>query len=88
MHSSAKTFLTAVLAVASAAVMALVLADRSAPSERHAVVQLERVVVEGKRAPQTVAQLPRVVIVGKRDAAGSLDGQHLARLDCATAQQC
>lgn len=38
MHSSAKTFLTALIAVAGAATMALVLADQTTPRNLHTVV--------------------------------------------------
>jgi hypothetical protein len=60
MPSSAKTFLTAVLAVASAAVMALLLADHGAPRERHTVVKPERVVVEAPRAAAPPCATPPV----------------------------
>lgn len=46
MHDSAKTLLTAIVAVAGAAVMGLVLADQSLPRERHTAVQPERVATE------------------------------------------
>lgn len=39
MHSSAKTFMAALIAVAGAATMALVLAERSAPQNLHTVAQ-------------------------------------------------
>jgi hypothetical protein len=72
MNATAKTFLVAVLAVASAICSALMLAnaadERAQPQQ--GVTQLERVVVVGKRlAPQAqqlahIDQLPRVVIEG------------------------
>jgi hypothetical protein len=49
------------------------------PAEEPTVIQLERVVIEGRRADVQTAEvktLPRVVIVGKRDAAA--DGTQLA----------
>jgi len=48
------------------------------PEDGPAVVQLERVVIEGTRADKTaeVQQLPRVVIVGRRDA--TADGAQVA----------
>ena len=52
------------------------------PSDEPTVIQLERVVIDGRRADvQTaeVQQLPRVVIVGKRDAAA--DGAQMASAD-------
>ncbi|QPF76052.1 hypothetical protein G8A07_26095 [Roseateles sp. DAIF2] len=55
MSDSSKTFLTAVLAVASAVVMALLLAERGQPEQRHTVVQLERVVVEGRSTAASAA---------------------------------
>lgn len=54
----------------------------TAPDDGPAVVKLERVVIEGKRAGTQVAevaevkQLPRVVVVGKRNAAA--DGVQVA----------
>jgi len=66
MNSTAKTFLTAVIAVASAATMALVLADQTAPQNLHTVVQLEPVLVLGQRSAAPPVQLPRVVVAGKR----------------------
>lgn len=55
MSDSSKTFLTAVLAVASAVVMALLLVERGQPEQRHTVVQLERVVVEGRSTAASAA---------------------------------
>ncbi len=52
----------------------------TAPEHGPAVIQLERVVIEGTRTPDVtvagVQQLPRVVVVGKRDAAA--DGAQVA----------
>ena len=52
MHSSAKTFLTALIAVAGAATMALVLAEQSAPQNLHTVAQ--------PAAPQAAASAVRL----------------------------
>lgn len=71
MNSTAKTFLTAVIAVASAATMALVLADQTAPQNLHTVV-LEPVLVLGQRSAAPPVQLPRVVVAGKRRQAPEL----------------
>lgn len=81
MNSTAKTFLTAVVAVASAATMALVLAEQTAPQDLHtAVVQREPVRVQGPRsaAADAVVQLPRVVVAGRRSAAASAQELALA----------
>lgn len=50
----------------------------TAPDQGPAVIQLERVVIEGSRSPAVaeVQQLPRVVVVGRRDAAA--DGAQMA----------
>ena len=50
----------------------------SAPDNGPAVIQLERVVIEGSRtsAVAEVQQLPRVVVTGRRDAAA--DGTQVA----------
>ena len=68
MPSSAKTFLTAVLAVASAAVMALLLADHGAPRERHTGVKFEHRTTQEARptAPQNLAQAQRAATAGPR----------------------
>jgi hypothetical protein len=67
---------TRLQAVSAAALVALVALTGAAwmtitaPAEGPAVVQLERVVVEGVRADKVaqVQQLPRVVVVGRRAA--------------------
>jgi hypothetical protein len=74
------------LQTASAAVLVALVALTGAtwmtitgPAEEPTVIQLERVVIEGRRADVQTAEvktLPRVVIVGKRDAAA--DGAQLA----------
>ena len=54
----------------------------TAPADSPAVVQLERVVVEGRRADMATAevqQLPRVVVVGRRDTGA--DGAQVASAD-------
>lgn len=76
---------TRLQAVSAAALVALVALTGAAwmtltvPADDMPVVQLERVVVEGKRADTQVAevkQLPRVIVVGKRSA--TADGAQLA----------
>jgi hypothetical protein len=74
MNTSTKTLFTALIAVAGAAAIGLGLATSVTPSTSPAsqIVKLERVVVNGKRAPATVqtAQrvevLPRVIVEGRR----------------------
>lgn len=76
---------TRLQAVSAAALVALIALTGAAwmtltvPADDTPVVQLERVVVEGKRADAQVAevkQLPRVVVTGRRDPAA--DGAQLA----------
>lgn len=77
---------TSRLQAASAAVLVALIALTGAtwmtitgPRDEPTVVQLERVVIEGRRADVQTAEvktLPRVVIVGKRDAAA--DGAQVA----------
>ena len=68
MNTAAKTFATAFAAVAAAAAIGIGLANRNAAPATE-VVQLERVVVVGKRADTAVvAKLPRVVIEAHRAA--------------------
>lgn len=65
MSSNDKYFalgLVGIVAIFSSVVVELAQAATPAPQE---IVQLERVVIVGKRAP-AVAQLPRVVIEGRR----------------------
>lgn len=88
MNSTAKTFLTALIAVASAATMALLLAEQTVPQNLHTtVVQLEPVLVVGQRTAisEPVTQLPRVVVAGKRRAA--TPEQHVA-LSCTPERLC
>ena len=66
MNATAQTLLIAIAAVASAAAIGMGLADRAAQSKAE-IVQLERVVVVGKRvveAPVEYVSLPRVVVTG------------------------
>lgn len=95
MNATAKTFLVAVFAVASAAVSALMLAGAANDAPKQEVVKLERVVVVGKRlapVPQQLAQierieqLPRVVIEGRRQAKAT-DSQ-LAQARCEAVTRC
>lgn len=66
MNIAAKTFVLAIVSVATAAAIGVGLANRTAAPATQ-IVKLERVVVVGKRADaQVVAQLPRVVIEGHR----------------------
>ena len=71
MNAAAQTLLIAVTSVAAAAAIGVTLADRTAAPAAD-VVELERVVVVGKRvdlqAPFVVAKLPRVVIEQRRAA--------------------
>ena len=73
MNTSTKTlFATAAMAlIAIVGATGLVLGQAEhAPQQE--VVQLERVVITGKRADaQVVAQLPRVVVTGRRADAGT-----------------
>lgn len=83
---STTTAHTGRLQAASAAVLVALIAltgatwmTITAPADDAAVIQLERVVIEGRRADVQTAEvktLPRVVIVGKRDAAA--DGTQVA----------
>ncbi len=66
MNATAQTLLIAIVTVASAAAIGMGLADRTAQSKAE-VVQLERVVVVGKKsveAPVEYVSLPRVEVVG------------------------
>jgi hypothetical protein len=66
----------AVLATAAVAVLGAAVLATHAPTLE--IVQLERVVIVGKRAveaPTAVAQLPRVVIIGRSTAAAAADFQ-------------
>jgi len=66
MNATAQTLLIAIVTVASAAAIGMGLADRTAQSKAE-TVQLERVVVVGKRAveaPVEYVSLPRVEVVG------------------------
>lgn len=84
---------TRLQAAGAAALVALVALSGAAwltidaPEHGPAIVKLERVVVEGRRATATAAvqQLPRVVIVGKRDS--SADGAQVASA-CAAPAVC
>ena len=92
MNATAKTFLVAVFAVASAAVSALMLAGAADTAPQQHVVQLERVVVVGKRlAPEAqqvaqIEQLPRVVIEGHR--AMPVGDTLVAQASCKAATLC
>jgi hypothetical protein len=78
--TTSRTRLQAVSAAALVALTALTGAawmTISAPESGPAVIQLERVVIEGTRTNTAeVQQLPRVVVVGRRDAAA--DGAQVA----------
>jgi hypothetical protein len=78
--TTSRTRLQAVSAAALVALTALTGAawmTISAPDNGPAVIQLERVVIEGTRTNTAeVQQLPRVVVVGRRDAAA--DGAQVA----------
>ena len=77
MNTSAKALLFAVIAVSSAAAIGTGLANLLNTPEPQ-IVQLERVVIVGKRAEaavptaQRITQLPRVVVVGRSAAAASI----------------
>lgn len=66
MNTAAQTFVIAIASVAAAAAIGVALGNHSAAPAGE-VVQLERVVVVGKRAEvPVVARLPRVVIEHRR----------------------
>ena len=74
LQAASAAALVALTALTGAAWMTI-----SAPDHGPAVIQLERVVIEGTRADTMTAevqQLPRVVVVGRRDA--SADGAQVA----------
>lgn len=67
MNTTAKSLIQALIAGAVLAAAGWMLAKPATPAADMQVVQLERVVITGKRMQeQQVAQLPRVVITGKR----------------------
>nr|WP_316641440.1 hypothetical protein [uncultured Roseateles sp.] len=67
MNTTAKTLTQALIAGAVLAAAGWMLAKPATPAAAVQVVQLERVVITGKRMQeQQIAQLPRVVITGKR----------------------
>ncbi|KQY85414.1 hypothetical protein [Pelomonas sp. Root1444] len=72
LQAASAAALVALTALTGAAWMTI-----SAPDDGPAVIQLERVVIEGTRSHTAeVKQLPRVVVVGRRDA--SADGAQVA----------
>ena len=75
LQAASAAILVALSALTGAAWMTI-----TAPADGPAVIKLERVVIEGRRAePQTAAmveQLPRVVVTGRRDTAA--DGTQVA----------
>lgn len=74
LQAASAAALVALIALTGAAWMTL-----TVPADDTPVVQLERVVIEGKRADAQVAevkQLPRVVVTGRRDP--TADGAQLA----------
>jgi hypothetical protein len=72
LQAASAAALVALTALTGAAWMTI-----SAPDNGPAVIQLERVVIEGTRTNTAeVQQLPRVVVVGRRDA--SADGAQVA----------
>ena len=93
MNATAKTFLIAVFAVASAAVSALMLAgSATATAPQQDVAQSERVVIVGKRlAPEAqqlahVEQLPRVMIEGRRQSVST--DTLVAQAGCTAVERC
>ncbi|PTT78875.1 hypothetical protein DBR42_22605 [Pelomonas sp. HMWF004] len=84
LHAVTAAVLVALTALTGAAWMTI-----TAPDNGPAVIQFERVVIEGRRSADTttaeVQQLPRVVIVGRRDT--SADGTQVASA-CAAQTLC
>jgi hypothetical protein len=72
MNATAQALVIALASVAAAVAIGTGLADQTQPSVK--IVQLDRVVVTGKRAeaPVQVVQLPRVVVTGRRVAEAQL----------------
>lgn len=77
-HRSRLQAFSAATLVALTALIGAAWMTISTPDDGPAVIQLERVVVEGTRTAETaeVKQLPRVVVTGRRDAAA--DGIQVA----------
>lgn len=70
LHAVSAAALVAMSALTGAAWMTI-----TAPDHGPAVIQLERVVIEGRRTAE-IQQLPRVVVTGRRDPAA--DGAQFA----------
>ena len=90
MNTTSKT-LVATLVIAVVGAAGLVLGQAPEATPRQEIVKLERVVIEGRRAPQVVASgkvehLPTVVIEGRRSH--DADDVQVARAACPALTVC